>query len=159
MASHSSKTKHKNAKKHRRGGKNLFWLVRSTRTNGLILFSRKPVVEKAPEKWKDRYENGVYWSSFYSEYFLNNHQVGERIQVDHIIPIPVKLIICNDNPDMYIQRCKDCLFICSHLETYYIGGNRNRKVTRVPHSQRISNKLFLDVTEESGIIGIRIIKI
>lgn len=158
MASHSSKTKHKNAKKHRRGGRNIFWLVRSTRTNELLLFSRKPVVEKAPEKWKDCYKNEVYWSSSYSEYYPNN-QVGERIRVDHIIPIPVKLIICNDNPDMYIQRCKDCLFICSRLETCYIGGNRDRKVTRVPHSQRISNRLFLDVTEESGIVGIKIIKI
>ena len=83
-------------------------------------------------------------------------KVGERIPVDCETPVEVKLIICNTEPDMYIQRYKDCLFINSRLETYYIGGDRHRKVTEVPHSFRISNKLFPDVTEESGIVGVKI---
>ena len=143
----SSKTKNKNQKKRRRGGKNLFWLVMNKRGHYPILYSRKPYICS--------YEDQEYWFSVYSESYPNLH-AAERLQVDSETPVPVKLIICNDNPDMYIQRYKDCLFIGSSTQTYYRGG---KKVTEVPHNCWISNKLFQDVTDESGIVGVKIVKI
>ena len=141
------KTKNKNQKKRRRSGKNIFWLVKSRRTNELILFSRKPYLMQM--------SNGdIQWFSVYSECYPNV-KVAKRMEVDDKSPIMVKLVICNHEPDMYIQRYKDCLFISSHIHTYYIGGKI--KATEVPHIFRISNKLFPDVTEERGIVGIKIV--
>lgn len=147
-----NKTKNKNQKKRRRSGKNIFWLVKSRRTNELILFSRKPCLMQVP---KEFHCNGdLQWFSVYSECYPNM-KVAERMEIDDKTPIMVKLVICDNEPDMYIQRYKDCLFINRHTQTYYIGGKE--KVTEVPHAFRISNKLFPDVTEESGIVGVKII--
>lgn len=146
------KTKHKNQRKRRRSGKNLFWLVKSRRTNELILFSRKPYLMQMPKEYQ--YKEDCCWFSVYSECHPNI-KVAERMEIDDETPIMVRLEICNYEPDMYIQRYKDCLFINSHTQTYYIGGKE--KVTEVPHVFRISNKLFPDVTEESGIVGVKII--
>ena len=144
----SNKVKNKNQKKRRWSGKNIFWLVMSKRGPYPILYSRKPYLVYFNE-------NHEYWFSVHSECYPNIN-TAKRLQVDSKTPVPVKLIICNDNPDMYIQRYKDCLFIKSRLETYYRGV---QKVTEVPHGFRISNKLFPDVTEESGIVGVKIVKI
>jgi len=144
-----TKTKNKNSRKHRRSGKNLFWLVRSIRTNELILYSRKPYLMQLPK-------GNFYWFSVYSECYPSI-KVAERMEIDNKTPIMVRLEICNHEPDMYIQRYKDCLFINSHTQTYYIGCKE--KVTEVPHVFRISNKLFPDVTEKSGIVGIKIISL
>lgn len=148
------KTKNKNQKKRRRGGKNIFWLVKNRRTNELILFSRKPYLMHVPKEF--HCNEDLQWFSVYSECYPNV-KVAKRMRVDDETPIMVKLAICDNEPDMYIQRYKDCLFINSHLLTYYIGGKR--EVTKVPHSFRISNKLFPDVTEESGIVGVKIVSL
>lgn len=144
------KTKNKNQKKRRRSGKNIFWLVKSRRTNELILFSRKPHLMEF------HCSGDLQWFSVYSKCYPNI-KVAKRIEIDNKTPIMVKLAICDNEPDMYIQRYKDCLFINSHLHTFYIGGRR--EVTEVPHVFRISNKLFPDVTEKSGIVGIKIVSL
>ena len=159
ISKRTSKTRRKNLRKRKRGGKNIFWLVMSTRGKEAILFARKPYKDTwiSKEYIKD-YKDAFRWFSIHGEYYPHN-RVLERIPVDHLTPVKVKLIICGENPDLWIQRYKDCLFVNSHLETYYIGGNRNRKVTQVYHNFRLSNKLFPDVTEESGIVGVKIVKI
>lgn len=154
-----SKCRHKNAKKRRRGHRNLFWLVLSTEGAGIVsLFARKPNKEKIPnDEYRKYYTEDFRWGSNHSVYHPNG-SVRNRLPVDKLVPTKVRLVICNDNPDLYMQRYKDCLFVNSHLVTYYIGGDRNRKVTQVPHTFRLSNKLFPDVTEESGIVGLKIVK-
>lgn len=144
-----TKTKNKNRRKRRRSGKNLFWLVRSISGNELILYSRKPYLMQLTK-------GNFCWFSVYSECYPGI-KVAERMEIDNKTPIMVRLEICSHEPDMYIQRYKDCLFINSHTQTYYIGSKG--KVTEVPHVFRISNKLFPDITEKSGIVGIKIISL
>ena len=142
---HARKTRNKNQKKRRRKSKNLFWLV--WRRNGfLVLYSRKPYIY-----------NGD-WFSLSSECYPNC-EVAKNINVGFLTPVPVKLIICATDPDMYIQRYKDCLFISRYVQTAYIGGRPDKMIKEVPHGFRISSKLFPDVTEESGIVGVKIVNI
>ena len=64
----ANKTKRKNQKKHRRGGKNMFWLVMSTRGTEPLLFARKPY--KTPidnVEYVGHYKDGYYWFSRYDE--------------------------------------------------------------------------------------------
>lgn len=148
------KTKRKNAKKRKRGANNLFWLVMDTEYRRPVLFARKPY----KHTWAGvKNLDGFRWFSIHGRFYLSD-KVLDRIPADHLNPVKVKLIICNETPDLWIQRYKDCLFANSYLVTYYIGGDRKRKVTQVPHSFRLSNKLFPDVTEESGIVGVKIVK-
>lgn len=151
------KTKNKNQKKRRRGGKNEFWLVMDTRCNQPLLFARKPYKISAPNtEYAWCYKDGFYWFSRYGEYYPSLN-VMDRLQFGHKTPIKVKLVICDDeNPDLYIQRWKDCLFFSGRIERLWICGDKDREVIRVSHNLRLSNKLFPDITEESGIVGVKI---
>ena len=151
-----------NKRIRRRCGKNLFWLVKSTYkcNESPILFSRKPHLVNWPYHQYE-YEEQNIWMASHEEYFPKQN-ILERIPEAKNGPVPVKLIIggCfgENKPDMYIQRYNDNLFISTHTETVYLGGIDGEKVVRVPHLFRISNKLFPDVTEESGIVGVIIVR-
>lgn len=151
-----------NGRRHRRGSKNLFWLV-NTRRIGLkepILFNRKPHLETYPNaKYLDNYKDKKFWFSIYGQSYP---PIGvlERFPEAKETPIPVKLFVVEDNPDMYIQRYKDSLFINNRLETYYTYGILlKHKHVRVPHNNRISNRLFTDSAKEGAIVGVKIEKI
>lgn len=153
----ANKTKRKNQKKHRRGGKNTFWLVMSTRCMEPLLFARKPYkIPILDPEYEVRYKDGYYWFSRYGEYYPSLN-VMNRLQFDHKTPIKVKLAVCNENPDLYIQRWNDCLFVSNKLERSFIGGYMDRELIRVSHNLMLSNKLFPEVTEESGIVGVKIV--
>lgn len=151
-----------------RSGKNEFWLVDSTRKNVFepLLYSRKPyLIDWSFSELKDDYKDEKIWFSCHSKSYPNK-DILERIPEAKVSPVPVKLIIAGDyinngiveKPDMYIQRYNDCLFINTHTETVYEGCDENRKTVRVPHAYRISNKLFPDIVEESGIVGVKIVR-
>ena len=164
------KTHNKNAKKHRRSSKNLFWLARDRRkgVKCLILFNRKPSLHNyfSPQ-YADDYIDGKWWETWNGYYHLNDKEVMNRFSdIDYDTePVPVKLILAgikcwdgvNEVPDLYIQRYRDCLFIGKKYYRSWIGGNKKRECINIPHAARISNKLFPDVTEESGILGVKIV--
>lgn len=164
------KTQSKNAKKHRRSSKNLFWLARDRRkgVKCLILFHRKPSLHTYfSEQWRDDYVDGKWWESWHDYYHLDGKEVMDRFSdIDYDTePVPVKLILAgikcwdgvNEVPDLYIQRYRDCLFIGKKYYRSWIGGNKKRECINIPHAVRISNKLFPDLTEESGIVGVKIV--
>lgn len=164
------KTQSKNAKKHRRRGRNLFWVARDRHKGSkcLIVYTRKPTLYNYfSEQWRDDYVDGKWWETW-DNYFhvprLNLREPFSDIEYD-TEPVPVKLILMGvkcwdgveEKPDMYIQRYRDCLFIDINYYESWIGGNKKRKCLNVPHNMRISNKLFPDITEESGIVGVKIV--
>ena len=153
-----SKTRNKNRRHRRRNGMNIFWLVLSTDKgcNRPILFSREP--HQHPETtYREWYDDGWKWISWHGTYYPPKDGV-KYATPNKYKPIKVKLELCDDNPDMYIQRYKDCLFISSFISSYRWGGDGFTKLHyEVPHSYRISNKLFPEVTEKSGIVGIKIV--
>jgi hypothetical protein len=126
------------------------------------MYCRKPYKEKVFDEYREYYEfDWRWWSSCHDDHYPNNDSgLLDRITgLSKTEPIRVKLIIYSgEKPDFYIQRVGENLYMSSHLSVYYIGGNRNRKVVEVPHGCRISNKLFPDVVDESGIVGVRIVK-
>ena len=153
-----NKTRNKNKRKRRRNGKNIFWLVLGTgRFSGVpMLFSREPHQYYKLASFADYVTNWI-WFCNHSLYFPKEN-ILERINVDTELPIKVKLELCDDEPDMYIQRYKDSLFISTYIETYYTYYIFVRKKhVQVTHVNRISNKLFPEVTEKSGIVGVRIV--
>lgn len=146
-----------NKRKKNRGYKNLFWLVKSTSIGSreLILYNRKPYKEMLPHDYiyaKNYHDESRWWSS-HSENYPNNETIERFPGITHNDLIPVELIIDNDNPDMLIQRKKDNLFISSGTTKYIKGG---REVVELRYPTRISPKLFPEVTEESGIVGVKI---
>ena len=154
-----NKTKNKNLRKRRRKGKNVFWLVLSTDKyfHHPLLFSGMP--HRYPlYNYLEDYDEGWRWISWqHSVYYPKTYSL-EGVSVDKYTPIRVKLEICDKEPDMYIQRWKDCLFINSRTEMYYTHGIFGKKKhVQVPHDFRISNKLFPEITEKSGIVGVVIV--
>ncbi len=87
----------------------------------------------------------------------------------------VRLRLCaeGEEPDLFIQRVADNLFIfCTtisvgrwkpreggKIKTAILGKHRFVEEKEVPHVNRISNKLFPEVTEESGVTGVMIERI
>ena len=76
-------------------------------------------------------------------------------------PIPVHLVLTDENPDIYIQRVGENLYI-GELETvekyskHLIGMLfRVKKITQVEHVFRISPKLFPEITEKDGYKGVK----
>jgi hypothetical protein len=151
-----------NYRKKRRAGRNLFYLVRSTEkvsNPGLILCSRKPHKDKVWDKFADKYYDGLRWGSVYGMCYpkINRDEIKYDTE-----PIPVRLVLTDENPDLYIQRVSENLYI-GELETfekYYkhlIGMLfRVKKITQVKHVFRISPKLFPEITEKDGYRGVKI---
>jgi hypothetical protein len=149
-------TKKHNQRKRNRKEKNLFWVVRSTLIGStqLMLYNRKPYkldISYDPEL-ANYYKDKFMWFSAHGESYLNNNAIN-KFPITSDESIPVKLIIDNDNPDMFIQRKNDNLFIGDNTIEYVTCGD---KIVELRYSSRISSKLFPEITEESGIIGVRI---
>lgn len=145
--------------------KNLFWIVRETfkaYRPELIIFNKKPtLIDDSIPEHADIYQSGKFWYSIHGSIFMDDKFDKRFSDITwYSDPIPVKLIIVSDNPDFYIQRYKDCLFIDRRISTcicFRNGKYVNKKY--VKHEFRISNKLFPDITEESGIIGVKVQRI
>ena len=144
---------------------NLFWVVRETLKAyipELIVFNKKPILIDNPiPEYADVCQCGKVWYSPHGSIRMyNKHDKSFSDITWDSGPVPAKLIIVIDNPDFYIQRYKDCLFIDRRISTricFRNGKYVNEKYVR--HVFRISNKLFPDITEESGIIGVKVQRI
>ena len=145
--------------------KNLVWIVRETYKAcrpELIVFNKKPtLIDDSIPEHADIYQSGKWWYSIHGCIFYDDKFDKRFSDITwYSDPIPVKLIIVSDNPDFYIQRYKDCLFMDQRISTcicFRNGKYVNKKY--VKHEFRISNKLFPDITEESGIIGVKLERI
>ena len=148
-----------NQRKRKRGYKNLFWLVRDTRIGStqLILYNRKPYKIKLGSKYDYLYSDELRWFSCYDKTFLKNNAIN-KFNITHNDIVPVKLILDNNNPDLLIRKKKDNLFISSEV-TELVKYKSKEKIIELRYPSRISPKLFPEITEESGIFGVRIIKI
>ena len=156
----TNKTRSKNIRKKRRNGKNIFWVVLSTyKGNNIpLLFSREPVRRKVLG-FKEEFDEDWQWFSVHSQYWPYKNGL-KNVVVDKYTPVKVMLELCKDGDecDMYIQRYHDCLFISSHLSSYRCGSDFFSKLhVQVPHNFMISNKLFPEVTEKSGVKGVKIV--
>lgn len=151
-------TKKHNQRKRKRSEKNLFWLVRSTLIGSqqLELYNRKPYkIDYSYSEISKRYHDGSVWSSYHGMSYPKKDLIDRFPDIDHNSLIPVKLVINRDNPDMLIQRIKSNLFISEGTVKYI---KRGKEVMELRCPTRISPKLFPEITEESGIIGVRIDK-
>ena len=162
---------------------NIFYIVKSTSKFApeYYLFNgmpRKISVENLWYRNKDNYHDGKIWSSNHSYYPLYGKEYEEKFKdIDHNTePVPVRLVPTDsETPDLYVQRYKDCLFINTSLVTYVtyrrsehwlkryfpifdFGWDRNVR-NSVPHNYMISNKLFPEITEKSGIVKMNIERI
>jgi hypothetical protein len=150
-------TKKHNQRKRKRGEKNLFWLTRSTLIGSreLRLYNRKPYkLDYSYAETSEYYYDKVRWFSCHDVSFPREN-LGDRFPgIDHNFLIPIELTIDNENPDMLIQRKKDNLFIAS--STIEVIKGTGEEIQELRYPSRISPKLFPEVTEESGIIGVRI---
>ena len=154
-----------NRRKKRRAGRNLFYLVRSTEkvlNPSLILCNRKPHKDKVWVKYADKYYDGLRWISVYGMCYLKINRDEIKYNTE---PTPVRLVLTNENPDIYIQRVGENLYI-GELETFekyskHLIGMlfRVKKITQVKHVFRISPKLFPEVTEKNGYKGVKIVPI
>ena len=146
--------KRNNKRKKKRGYKNLFWLGESAiiGSNEVVLYNQKPYRTEACFGWHspEYYKDGWTWFSLHGKSYPERRLHNKFPTLDYETLIPVELVIDNDNPDMFIQRVRDNLFIsCGILD--YDGGKK-----KLWYPSRISPKLFPEVTEESGIVGVRI---
>lgn len=151
-----------------------FYLVRDTMLSSkpdYILFNSEPhLYEINGNGWyKDHSYNGSRWYSAHGDCYLNRDKCGKFSDVK-FEPVMVRLRVCNDGeePDMFIQRVADNLFISSRkmsvtrsrprtgskFKSLLLGKYKFSEEEEVPHINRISNNLFPDVTEESGIVGV-----
>ncbi len=150
-------TKKHNKRKRNRGSKNLFWLVKSTLKGSrqLILYNRKPYrLDISYSKYADEHYDREIWFSVHSESYLGNNVIDKFSDITHETPQPVKLLIDDFDPDMFIQRKKDNLFISSR--TMKITKGTGEEVIELSYPTRISNKLFPGITEKDGITGVKI---
>ena len=158
--------------------KNIFYVVRDTSKHFIHYYLFNGIPYKADmsrcDAWYEKnYYDGKIWVSSHGCCSLKDNAYADFNDVDHNTkPVPVRLVITDsDTPDMYIQRCGECLYISDRLESYYTAVPRRNwflrlfskfewvKRTRVFHHHMISNKLFPEVTEESGIVGVNIERI
>lgn len=144
-----------NYRKRRRAGRNLFYLVRSTEkvsNPSLILCNRKPHKDKVWDKYADKYYDGLRWISVYGMCYLRINKDEIKYNTE---PMPVRLVLTDENPDIYIQRVGENFYI-GELETFLFGV---KKITQVKHVFRISPKLFPEITEKDGYKGVKIVPI
>lgn len=158
----ANKTRKKNERKRIRGERNLFWLVMSTCGNEPLLFSKRPYRETSfiDERILKYFKEPFEWDSPHGMCVPRNG-VLDRLHFDHTLPVKVNLVLCDvvdDNPDLFMQRYKDCLFVSRYVERVFPGGDESKVIVRVPHKNRLPGKLFPEVTEESGVVGIRILR-
>ena len=158
----------------RKKGIETFYLVRDTlqvKVPDYILFNNEPsLYEIHGDGWyKDHSYKGSRWYSAHGDCYLNRDKCGKFSDVK-FEPVMVRLRACNDGeePDMFIQRVADNLYIsCKTItvgrwkprdggkfKTAILGKRMFVEENEVPHLNRISNKLFPEVTEESGIVGV-----
>ena len=153
---------------------NVFWVVKDTRKdmNDYFMFNSLPWKYTWKSQYVDYYDDKV-WTATHGKHYLGEGVAEKFKDIDHnSAPVKVKLVLTDDkNPDLYMQRYKDSLFIRTHTEKYWHAvQNTNRflriikkykwvEAERVPHAYRISNKLFPEVTEEMGIVGVNIVRI
>ena len=152
---------------------NKFWIVNArvqSDKDVWSLFNGKPALcDSYLSGWKDK----KFWSSRHDHLTLYGINSFKDIGPD-TEPVPVRLVLADElsRPDVYVQREKDNLYLHWRLETFkhYVRRFKSRwmpwfwnyrevEVTRVPHDFRISNKLFPEITEESGIVGMDIERI
>ena len=150
---------------------NIFWVVKSTEgIDKYLLFNSKPNKIKWHSFLKDKDEE--LWVARHSHLPLSKESAEKFKDIQGEDMAKVSLIITEDeNPDLFIQRYKECLFIANHLEPYWHlvkEDNKLKKIfrkhkwvrdTRVPHFHMISNKLFHNVTEETGVVKINVVRI
>jgi hypothetical protein len=149
-------TKKHNQRKRRRGYKNLFWLVRSTRigSNLLELYNKKPYkVDYSYSYISEYYYDKSLWYSCHGVSYPDV-KLLDRFSITYDDIVPVELVIDNDSPDMFIQRKGDNLFISN--DKVRIIKWSFKIITELKYPTRISPKLFPEVTEESGIVGVKI---
>lgn len=159
--------------------KNIFYLVRDTilaKNPDYVIFNGMPMLyEVYSEGWyKDNCYKGSWWYSSHGECYLNRDKCKKFSDVK-FEPITVRLRPCaeGEEPDLYIQRVADNLYISSHkisvtrarprtgskFKSLLLGKYEFSEEEEVPHNNRISNKLFPEVTDESGIVGVIIERI
>ena len=154
-----------NRRKKRRAGRNLFYLVRSTEkvsNPSLILCSRKPHKDKVWDEVADKYYDGLRWRSVYGMCYPKINRDEIKYNTD---PVPVRLVLTKENPDMYIQRVGENLYIYDRLETVEKCHSIlwlwywTEKIQQVPHHFRISPKLFPKIKERDSYKGVKIVPI
>lgn len=163
----------------RKKDKETFYLVRDTllvKDPYYILFNNEPsLYEILGEGWyKENSYKGSRWYSAHGDCYLNRDK-GKRFSDVKFEPVMVRLRLCaeGEEPDLFIQRVADNLFIsCTTItvgrwkqrkggkfKAMILGKYKFVRAEEVPHVNRISNKLFPEVTEENGITGVMIERI
>lgn len=157
---------------------NVFYVVRSTRVWGkdYMLFNSKPYKLDLSTMFRQDYVDGKMWTAAHGYCYLRD-DVGEKFSDITCLsePIPVKLVRhkkeSNTEPDLYVERVGDNLFIDNRLDGSYRAvpeTNRFLKLfrkwrwvesKRTRRCYRISNKLFKDITYDDGVIGMDIERI
>jgi hypothetical protein len=125
-------------------------------SKSLLLFNRKPYKYKISfSKYADQYKDKSMWFSIHGETYLRNNAVDKFPNASQDNSIPVRLLIVSgeDNPDLLIQRIKNNLFISEGTVKYV---ERGKEVIELRCPTRISNKLFPEITEKDGIVGVMI---
>ena len=157
-----------NRRKKRRAGRNLFYLVRSTEkvsNPSLILCNRKPHKDKVWDKYAKYYQEGLDWRSAHGKCYLKTDRDDLSGITHNTDPVPVRLVLTKENPDMYIQKVGENLYINDFLETVekchsiFLFWYRTKKIQQVPHRFRISPKLFPEIKERNGYKGVKIVPI
>ena len=141
---------------------NKFWIVRSlsARSNEYEMHNSIPSIHTT-------YYGTKYWSGVHSNCYLGK-QSWEKVSdiTRDTEPVAVRLVPTDsDEPDFYVQRCGENLFIGNRLEKYYTNVKRKLigwkciEEDGVPHMYRISNKLFPEITDECGPVKFNIERI
>lgn len=99
-------------------------------------------------EYQHEYDGGLFWHSYHGYVCLNDRhdkRFSDITRYDD--PVSVTLVIDNENPDFYLQRYKDCIFISNRKSTCIRFKNgKDVREEYVEHDNRISNKLFTDIT-------------
>ena len=154
---------------------NKFWIVNARvqgNDNVWKIYNGKPSLYEISYGSFGFLKDNKYWYSIHDSLTLCGvtfPDIGPDTE-----PVPVRLVLTDElsRPDLFIQREKDNLYMHWRTETFkhYVRRLKSRwvpwfwnykevEVTRVPHDFRISNKLFPEITEESGIVGMDIERI
>lgn len=152
-------TKKHNQRKRDRGKRNLFWLVKSTLVGSkqLILYNRKPYkIDISYSRYAINYYDKLEWFSGHSESYVNseshNKDLIDKFPITHNDLIPVRLVKCDSNPNLFIKRKNGNLFMSNG--TIVVIRGTGEEILELQAPSRISPKLFPEVTEESGIVGV-----
>lgn len=142
---------------------NSFWLTRGLSDRTVVYELHNHI----PHRYRDEITGLKYWVSKGYHCFLGKQSIEKFLDItSDTEPIHVQLVPTDSKtPDFYVQRYNDCLFIGNRLETHFspkrrkLFGWKYIKEQRVAHNYMISNKLFPEITEESGIVKFNIERI